>query len=157
MNACVETVPSQIPIDLVSNEPVTHEPAAPEPVAQKLAAHEPVAQSESGRPRRTSGASPADFQSEATNQTMTATKCSWFSSIWSRARKTQPKQNLLAALPVGALPGVGQTHAKTLVDRGVTTVGQLRRIPKPVLVAAFGKAIGKHIWESARSMEFLPR
>jgi hypothetical protein len=140
MNTCVETIPSQLSIDLVS-----HKPATQEPVAQ-----EPVAQGESAPPRPISGGSPTDFQHAPTKQTISATKRSWFSSIWPRSRKSQPKQNLLATFPVGILPGVGQTHAKTLVERGVTTVGQLRRIPKPVLVAAFGQAIGKHIWESAR-------
>jgi hypothetical protein len=129
MNTCVEIIPSQLPID-----PLTHQP---------------VAQAESAPASPISDGSPADSRSAPTNQT-SATKRSWFSSIWPRSRKTL-EQSPLSALPVGSLPGVGQTHARALVERGVTTVGQLRRIPKPVLVSAFGKSIGQHIWESARS------
>ena len=138
MNICVETIPSQLPIDLAL---ASHEPAT----------QEPVAQGECTPARPIFGGSPEGFQSAPTNQTITSTKRSWFSTLWPHARKTQPEPSPLAALPVGSLPGVGQTHARTLVERGVTTVGQLRRIPKPVLIAAFGKGIGQHIWESARS------
>jgi hypothetical protein len=131
MNACAETIPSQLPIN---------------PVPQH-----PVAQGESTPARLVPGGSPAAFHSAPTNPTITMTKRSWFSFISPRARNSQAEEGLRAALPVGNLPGVGQTHAKMLAERGVTTVGQLRRIPKPVLVAAFGKGIGQHIWESARS------
>jgi hypothetical protein len=124
MNTCVETVPSQLRIDLAAHQPATQEPVAPKIVAQ---------------------GEPAPARPVSTKQ-------SWFSVLWRSARKSQyNKQTSLATLPVASLPGVGQTHAKALVERGVTTAGQLRRIPKPVLVAAFGQAIGRHIWECARS------
>ena len=51
------------------------------------------------------------------------------------------------------LHGIGHTHAGALAERGVTTIGQLRMIPKPVLVAAFGEAIGEQIWERARGLD----
>jgi hypothetical protein len=127
MNTCVETVPSQLPSDLEAEKPVAREPAA---------------QGES--------ANPAGFHSAPARQTITSTKRTWFSTLWPRARKINLEQSHLATLPVGSLPGIGQTYAKALVERGVTTIGQLCRIPKPVLVAAFGKGIGQHIWESAR-------
>jgi hypothetical protein len=127
MNACVETVPSRRSIEL-------------------------VAQAESAPARCISDRSPADFLRVPAALPPT-TKRSWFPLRWLRARKTQAEQSFAAALPVAALPGVGHTYSRTLVERGVTTVGQLRRIPKPVLVAAFGKAIGKHIWECARSRD----
>jgi hypothetical protein len=133
MNTCVETVPSQLPVELVAQQPVTLEP---------------VARGESALARTISSGSPADFHCAPATL---PTKQSWFSVLWPRAQKSQLRQIPLATLPVGSLPGVGQTHATTLVERGVTTVGQLRRIPKPVLVAAFGKSIGQHIWQSARS------
>jgi hypothetical protein len=140
MNTCVETIPSQVLI---------------EPATQKVVAPEPVAQVESEPSRRpVSEGNAADIHHPSANQ---PAKRSWFSIRWPSPGKIDPKQSLLTALPVGSLPGVGQTHARTLVERGVTTVGQLRRIPKPVLVAAFGQAIGKHIWESARSQASLPR
>ncbi|HKI12082.1 MAG TPA: hypothetical protein VKA02_08205, partial [Candidatus Acidoferrum sp.] len=33
------------------------------------------------------------------------------------------------------------------------TIGQLRLIPKPVLIAAFGEAVGQQIWERARGLD----
>jgi len=63
------------------------------------------------------------------------------------------EETFLAPLPVEKLHGIGHTHAGALAQRGVTTVGQLRMIPKPVLVAAFGEAIGEQIWERARGLD----
>jgi DNA polymerase-4 len=63
------------------------------------------------------------------------------------------EEAFLAPLPVEKLHGVGRAHAVALAERGVTTIGQLRRIPKPVLVAAFGEEIGKQIWERARGID----
>ena len=59
----------------------------------------------------------------------------------------------LAPLPVEKLHGIGHTHAAALAERGVTTIGQLRLIPKPVLIAAFGEAVGQQIWERARGLD----
>lgn len=63
------------------------------------------------------------------------------------------EEAFLAPLPVEKLHGIGHTHAASLAERGVTTIGQLRQIPKPVLVAAFGEAIGQQIWERARGLD----
>jgi len=63
------------------------------------------------------------------------------------------EEAFLEPLPVEKLCGVGHTHAGALSERGVTTIGQLRQIPKPVLVAAFGEAIGQQIWERARGLD----
>jgi DNA polymerase-4 len=70
-------------------------------------------------------------------------------------RIVQPgmEEDFLAPLPVEKLHGVGHTYAGALAERGVTTIGHLRTIPKPVLVAAFGEAIGEQIWEGARGMD----
>jgi hypothetical protein len=130
MNACVETVPSV--------------------VSSKISIEVEVAQDESAPARRISGASPADFHRVSATQPSPA-KRSWSLFRWLRARNPYTEGSFAAALPVASLPGVGPAYSRTLVQRGVTTVGQLRRIPKPVLVSAFGKAIGKHIWECARS------
>ena len=131
MNACVETVPSAVPSKISIEVEV-------------------VAQGESVPARRISGATPADFHRVPATQPSPA-KRSGFLVRWLRARNPYAEGSFAAALPVGALPGVGPAYSRTLVQRGVTTVGQLRRIPKPVLVSAFGKAIGKHIWGCARS------
>jgi len=63
------------------------------------------------------------------------------------------EEDFLAPLPVEKLHGVGHIHAGTLAERGVSTIGQLRQIPKPVLVATFGEAIGQQIWERARGLD----
>ncbi len=63
------------------------------------------------------------------------------------------EEAFLAPLPVDKLHGIGHTHAGALAERGVTTIGQLRMIPKPVLVAAFGEAAGERIWERARGLD----
>ena len=63
------------------------------------------------------------------------------------------EEAFLAPLPVEKLHGIGHTHAAALAERGVMTIGQLRQIPKPVLVAAFGEAIGQQIWERARGLD----
>jgi DNA polymerase IV len=54
---------------------------------------------------------------------------------------------------VEKLHGIGHIHAEALAERGVSTVAQLRVIPKPVLRAAFGEAIGQQIWERARGLD----
>src|SRR5215469_14105228 len=59
----------------------------------------------------------------------------------------------LAPLPVDRLYGIDPTHSGALVERGIATIGQLRMIPKPVLVATFGEAIGEQIWEQARGLD----
>ncbi len=70
-------------------------------------------------------------------------------------RIVQPgeEDTFLAPLPVEKLHGIGHVHAGALAERGVTTIEQLRRIPKPVLVAAFGEATGEQIWERARGLD----
>jgi len=63
------------------------------------------------------------------------------------------EEAFLAPLPVEKLHGIGHTHAGALAERGVSTIGQLRQIPKPVLMAAFGETIGEQIWERARGLD----
>jgi DNA polymerase-4 len=63
------------------------------------------------------------------------------------------EQAFLAPLPVEKLYGIGSLCAGALAERGVTTIGQLRMIPKAVLVAAFGEATGEWIWERARGLD----
>ena len=63
------------------------------------------------------------------------------------------EEAFLAPLPVEKLHGIGHIHAGALAERGVSTIGQLRLIPKPVLMAAFGEAIGQQIWERARGLD----
>ncbi len=63
------------------------------------------------------------------------------------------EETFLAPLPVEKLPSIGRAHAGALADYGVTTIGRLRRIPKPVLAEAFGAEIGEQMWQSARGLD----
>ena len=63
------------------------------------------------------------------------------------------EEAFLTPLPVERLHGIGQVHAGALAERGITTIGQLRRVPKAALQAAFGEAIGRQIWERARGLD----
>jgi len=63
------------------------------------------------------------------------------------------EEAFLAPLPVEKLHGIGHTHAEALAERGISTIGQLRMVPKPVLMAAFGDVIGEQIWERARGRD----
>jgi DNA polymerase IV len=51
----------------------------------------------------------------------------------------------LHPLPVERLWGVGPVTAVKLRDRGITTVGQVARLPEVVLVSMLGRAAGRHI------------
>src|SRR5260221_8631721 len=63
------------------------------------------------------------------------------------------EEGFLSPLPGEKLHGIGHTHAGALAERGVTTIGQLRMIPKPVLIAAFRDGIWEPIWGRLRGFE----
>jgi DNA polymerase IV len=63
------------------------------------------------------------------------------------------EESFLMPLPVEKLHGIGQVHAGALAERGIATIGQLRRVPKAALQAAFGEAIGQQIWARARGLD----
>jgi len=63
------------------------------------------------------------------------------------------EETVLAPLPVDRLYGIGHAHAVALAEQGVTMIGALRRIPGPVLAAAFGDENGKQIWTAARGLD----
>src|SRR2546427_3139652 len=63
------------------------------------------------------------------------------------------EEAFLTPLPVEKLHGIGHVHARMLAERGIATIGQLRRVPKAALQAAFGEAIGLQIWERARGLD----
>jgi DNA polymerase IV len=62
----------------------------------------------------------------------------------------------LAPLGVEKLCGIGHVHAATLAERGIETIGQLRRLPLEALAATFGEAIGRQLWERARGLDPRP-
>ena len=59
----------------------------------------------------------------------------------------------LAPLPIEKLPGIGRTHARTLQERGIRRVEDLRLLPLEILESAFGQAIGRQIYERARGID----
>jgi hypothetical protein len=63
------------------------------------------------------------------------------------------EEGFLAPVSVRKLRGVVQIDACALAERGITTIGQLRQIPKPVLSSAFGEAPGRALWEAARGRD----
>lgn len=63
------------------------------------------------------------------------------------------EEAFLGPLPAEKIAGIGGVYGAMLADRGIATVGELRRVPKPALQAIFGDAIGKQIWERARGLD----
>jgi len=63
------------------------------------------------------------------------------------------EEAFLTPLPVEKLHGIGHVHGGALGERGITTIGQLRQVPRQALEAAFGEAIGGQIWERARGLD----
>jgi DNA polymerase-4 len=62
----------------------------------------------------------------------------------------------LHPLPVERLWGVGPATTRLLHERGVTTVGELARIPEPALVAMLGRASGRHLHALAHNRDPRP-
>lgn len=62
----------------------------------------------------------------------------------------------LHPLPVERLWGVGPVTAEKLHNRGITTVGDLSRLPEPVLVAMLGRAAGRHLHALAHNRDPRP-
>jgi DNA polymerase IV len=63
------------------------------------------------------------------------------------------EEEFLTPLPVEKLHGIGHVHAGTLAERGISTIGELRKVPRAALEAAFGDVIGRQIWERARGLD----
>lgn len=59
----------------------------------------------------------------------------------------------LDSVPVGLLPEVGAARERTLQERGIARVGQLRGVPRQALEAAFGRATGRRLWHHARGLD----
>jgi DNA polymerase-4 len=53
--------------------------------------------------------------------------------------------DFLHPLPVQRLWGVGKVTAQKLLDRGITTVGQVAELAEPTLVSMLGQASGRHL------------
>jgi nucleotidyltransferase/DNA polymerase involved in DNA repair len=62
----------------------------------------------------------------------------------------------LAPLPLQHLYGVAPNSLRRLRASGLVTIGQLQRVPKATLQAAFGPCEGLRLWRSARGIDSLP-
>ncbi|MGE5233697.1 MAG: DNA polymerase IV [Acidobacteriota bacterium] len=63
--------------------------------------------------------------------------------------------SFLAPLPVGRLPGVGKATESALAERGIATVGDLRRFARGELRAAYGR-FGERLYELCRGIDERP-
>lgn len=63
------------------------------------------------------------------------------------------EEAFLSPLLVTMLPGVDATLATTLRGHGISKVGQLRQLPKALLIRAFGEAAGTRLWAGARGLD----
>jgi DNA polymerase-4 len=61
-------------------------------------------------------------------------------------------QAFLDPLPVGRLWGVGKVSARTFQKLGITSIGELRRLPVEILESHFGKT-GRHLWKLAHGID----
>ncbi|MDX6409275.1 MAG: polymerase [Gaiellaceae bacterium] len=62
----------------------------------------------------------------------------------------------LHPLPVERLWGVGPATAEKLHAKRISTVGQVARLPEPVLVAILGRAAGRHLYALAHNRDPRP-
>jgi DNA polymerase IV len=60
---------------------------------------------------------------------------------------------LLGSLRVEALDGIGDIDANELCKRGISTMAELRRVPLASLEFAYGRVLGRQIWESSRGVD----
>jgi DNA polymerase IV len=63
------------------------------------------------------------------------------------------EESFLASLPVDALHGIEGIDANDLRKRGVSSIGELRRVPLAALQATYGDAAGRKVWEISRGRD----
>jgi hypothetical protein len=61
-----------------------------------------------------------------------------------------------ASLPIEALHGMGPIDAADLRSRGISLIGELRRVPLPALQSAYGDAIARQVWHHSRALDTPP-
>jgi DNA polymerase-4 len=73
----------------------------------------------------------------------------------SRLRVITPgkEHDFLAPLSVDMLQGLTRSHLNLLTAEGIANLGQLRLLPKPVLISAFGESLGQQLWREARGLD----
>lgn len=63
------------------------------------------------------------------------------------------EKEFLAPLPINRLWGVGQATRKTLALVGVSTIGDLSRLPEKILIAKFGDKHGHHLRQVSQGID----
>jgi hypothetical protein len=63
------------------------------------------------------------------------------------------EEPFLTPVSLQKLHGVVQSETRTLAEGGISTLGQLRQIPKPVLIYVFGDGPGRALWHIARGQD----
>src|SRR5258708_2565574 len=61
--------------------------------------------------------------------------------------------DFLADLPVEALHGLNGIDARDLRRRGIATIAQLQRVPRPALASLYGATLGSQIWRNSRALD----
>jgi DNA polymerase IV len=64
--------------------------------------------------------------------------------------------SFLRPLPVERLWGVGPATARKLHERGISTVGEVARLPETVLMTILGRAAGRHLYALAHNRDPRP-
>jgi len=59
----------------------------------------------------------------------------------------------LAPLPLRMLPGLGPATEGRLAGLGITTLGELARVPLDVVIRRVGEGAGRSLWERARGLD----
>jgi DNA polymerase-4 len=66
------------------------------------------------------------------------------------------EKSFLERLPVEALTNVGNFKGFRLRDRGIATIGELCRVPRPALRNVYGLLAGDRLWLNARGFDARP-
>ena len=70
--------------------------------------------------------------------------------------ESEDEEAFLLPLPVERIWGIGPATAARLRRRGVSTVGDLARVPEPALEAMLGRALGRHLHALANNRDPRP-
>ncbi|HEY1482388.1 MAG TPA: hypothetical protein VGF19_06695 [Candidatus Acidoferrum sp.] len=63
------------------------------------------------------------------------------------------EHDFLAPLSVEILQGLTRSQLNVLTVQGIVNLGQLRTVPKPVLISAFGESLGQQLWRETRGLD----
>ena len=61
--------------------------------------------------------------------------------------------SFLAKLPIAALHSINSIDAVSLGAHGITSIGELCRVPRAVLVLAYGDVLAANLWRNSRALD----